>query len=126
MKLDLCVLEGQFSIHRLPPDHEIPKQVFGDQFYSISKTSEEMSVVCSSSASVESERSESGWSCIKVLGPLDFSLTGILADISAILARAEISIFALSTFDTDYILVKSKKLPSARQALQQAGYTFRS
>ena len=124
MKLNLCVLEGLFTIHRLPPNHEIPKQVFKDQFYSISKTTEEMSVVCSSSVFINSERLESDWSCIKVLGPLDFSLTGILADISVILAKAEISIFALSTFDTDYILVKSEKLPLAKQALQQAEYTF--
>jgi len=68
--------------------------------------------------------SETGWSCIKVLGPLDFSLTGILADISAVLAKASVSIFAISTFDTDYVLVKSEKLPVARNALQKAGYTF--
>lgn len=123
MKLNLCVLEGLFTIHRLPPDYEIPKQVFKDQFYSICKTSEEMSVVCSSSMVLNSEKSESGWSCIKVLGPLDFSLTGILADISVVLAKAEISIFALSTFDTDYILVKSEKLHVAIQALQHAEYT---
>jgi len=126
MKLNLCVLEGLFTVHRLPPSHEIPKQVFKDQFYSISKTNEEMSVVCSSSVSLNSERSESGWSCIKVLGPLDFSLTGILAEISIVLAKDEISIFALSTFDTDYILVKSEKLHSAKQALQRAGYAFKN
>ena len=126
MKLNLCVLEGLFTIHRLPPNHEIPKQVFKDQFYSVSKTSEEISVVCSSSVLLNSERSESGWSCIKVLGPLDFSLTGILADISVVLAKAEISIFALSTFDTDYILVKSEKLHVAKQALQQAECTFKN
>jgi len=126
MMLNLCVLEGLFTIHRLPPNHEIPKQVFKNQFYSVSKTSEEISVVCPSSVLLNSERSESGWSCIKVLGPLDFSLTGILADISVVLAKAEISIFALSTFDTDYILLKSEKLHVAKQALQQAEYTFKN
>jgi len=57
---------------------------------------------------------------------LDFSLTGILADISAVLAKAEISIFAISTFDTDYILVKSEKLQATKKALQQAGYIFKN
>ena len=90
------------------------------------KTNEEMSVVCSSSVSLNSERPESGWSCIKVLGPLDFSLTGILAEISIVLAKDEISIFALSTFDTDYILVKSEKLHAGKQALQRAGYAFKN
>ena len=124
MKLKLSILEGLFTIHRLSPNNKIPKQVYEGQFYSISKTDDELSIVCSSSLLLDSEKSETGWSCIKVLGPLDFSLTGILADISAVLAKAEISIFAISTFDTDYILVKSEKLQAAKAALQKAEYTF--
>ena len=126
MKLNLSVLEDSFTIHRLPQNNEIPKQVFEGQFYSVSKTDEELSIVCSSSVLLDSESSEAGWSCIKVLGPLDFSLTGILANISAVLAKTEISIFAISTFDTDYILVKSEKLQTAKTALQKAEYTFYS
>lgn len=124
MKLKLNILEDLFTVHRFPPDHEIPKQIYENQFYSISKTEDELSIVCSSSLLLGSDISETGWSCIKVLGPLDFSLTGILADISAVLAKAEVSIFAISTFDTDYVLVKSEKLPVAKEALQKAGYTF--
>ncbi len=126
MKLDLDILDGSFSIHRPSPDDEIPDQLYQSQFYSITRTDDEISVVCSSSVHLDSERSETGWSCMKVLGPLDFSLTGILADISSVLAKAEISIFAISTFDTDYILVKSEKLQAAKKALQQAEYTFRT
>jgi hypothetical protein len=125
MKLKLSILEDLFTFHRFPPDHKIPKKIYESQFYSISKTEDELSIVCSSSILLDSESSETGWSCIKVLGPLDFSLTGILADISAVLAKAEVSIFAISTFDTDYILVKSEKLPVANEALQKAGYTFK-
>lgn len=124
MKLNLKILDGSFSIHRLSPKHEIPIQIYQDQFFSITKTDEEISVVCSSSVHLDSESTETDWSCIKVLGPLDFSLTGILANISAILAKAEISIFAISTFDTDYILIKSEKLQAAKKALQQAEYDF--
>jgi len=124
MKLNLKILDGSFSIHRLSPKNEIPIQIYQGQFFSITKTDEEISVVCSSSVYLNSESSETDWSCIKVLGPLDFSLTGILADISAILAKAEISIFAISTFDTDYILIKSEKLQAAKKALQQAEYDF--
>jgi len=126
MKLNLNILEGLFTIHRLSPNNEIPKQVYKGQFYSISKTNEEISVVCSSSVILNSEKSETGWSCIKVIGPLDFSLTGILSDISVILAKAKISIFAISTFDTDYILVKSEKLQVAKKALKQAKYAFKN
>ena len=126
MKLNLNILEGSFSIHRLSPNDEIPNQIFQNQFYSITKTDEELSVVCASSIHLDSERPETDWSCIKILGPLDFSLTGILADISAVLAKAEISIFAISTFDTDYILIKSEKLQAAKKALEQAEYTFKN
>ena len=126
MKLNLKLLDGSFSIHRLFPKNEIPIQIYQGQFFSITKTDEEISVVCSSSVHLDSESSETDWSCIKVLGPLDFSLTGILADISAVLAKAEISIFAISTFDTDYILVKSEKLPESKKALQNAGYIFKN
>ncbi|RKZ71220.1 MAG: ACT domain-containing protein [Gammaproteobacteria bacterium] len=124
MKLQLSILESFLTIHRFPPNHVIPNQVYKCEFYSISKTDEELSIVCSSSTQLNSEKAEIGWSCIKVLGPLDFSLTGILADISAVLAEAEVSIFAVSTFDTDYILVKSEKLPDAKEALLASGYTF--
>jgi hypothetical protein len=126
MKLNLSILEGLFTIHRFPPNNEIPKQVYKGQFYSISKTNEEISVVCSSSIILNSEKSETGWSCIKVIGPLDFSLTGILSDISAVLAKAKISIFAISTFDTDYLLVKSEKLQAAKKALKQSEYAFKN
>ena len=126
MKLNLNILDGSFSIHRFSPDDEIPNQIYQSPFYSITKTAKEISVVCLSSVQLDSERMETGWSCIQILGPLDFSLTGILADISSVLAKAEISIFAISTFDTDYILVKSEKLQAAKKALQQATYRFKN
>ena len=124
MKLQLNILENSFTIHRFPANHEIPSQVYESQFYSISKTDEELSIVCNSTTQVNSEKFDIDWSCIKVEGPLDFSLTGILAKISTVLAKAEISIFAISTFDTDYILLKSEKLPFAKKALLKSGYTF--
>ena len=124
MKLQLSILENFLTIHRFPPNHEIPNQVYESEFYSISKTEGELSIVCSSSAQLNSEKAETGWSAIKIVGSLDFSLTGVLAKISAVLAEAVISIFAISTFDTDYILVKSEKLSGAKKALLASGYTF--
>ena len=67
-----------------------------------------------------------GWRCIQVLGPLDFNLVGILAQLSAVLAEADISIFALSTYDTDYLLVKENNLNRARQALLNSNYDVQS
>ena len=105
MKLRLSIHENHFTIHRFPPNHRIPDQVYESEFYSISKSDEELSVVCNSSIHLNSEKSEAGWSCIKVVGPLDFSLTGILAEISTALA-------------------KSEKLPAAEKALLELGHGF--
>lgn len=124
MKIHLSILAGRFTIHRLAPDSKIPEHLFENSFYSISRTADELSIVCSSATQLDSERAETDWSCIKVMGPLDFSLTGMLAAISSVLADAEISLFALSTFDTDYILVKSDKIKAAKSALQTAQYHF--
>lgn len=81
-------------------------------------------MVCDSSRALDSERSEPGWACIKVVGPLDFAWTGILAGLTGVLSQAGISVFAISTFDTDYILVKSNALSQAVDALAGHGYTF--
>ena len=125
-KLKLSVLEGLYTVHRFPSNHKIPEQICKSEFYSISKSEDELSIVCNSCILLDSEKSETDWSCIKVLGPLDFSCTGILADISAVLAKVEISIFVVSTFDTDYILIKSENLTLAGKALLSSGYSFTS
>jgi hypothetical protein len=120
--LTLQVLAGEFTIHRLAPGSEIPPQVFESDFYTLSKTPAEISIVCRSEVEIASEKSSSGWACLKVLGPLDFSLTGILAGIAGVLAKADVSIFAISTYDTDYILVDAGKLEIAAKSLAAAGY----
>ena len=119
-KLTLSVLGGEYTIHRFPPESDIPALM--GNFLSITRTEDELSIVCDAELPLKSEKSESGWACIKVLGPLDFGLTGILAKIASVLAEAEISIFAISTYDTDYILVKKEKLIFAVKTLKQAGY----
>lgn len=122
--LRLALLDGEYAVHRLSPKQEIPSNALKGDFFSITKTDEELSIVCDAHLPVSSEKTEAGWACIKVLGPLDFALTGILAKISSVLAAAEISVFALSTYDTDYILVKSNTLLATKNALQKAGYVF--
>jgi len=124
VKPNLTIVDGTFVIHRFSPDHDIPKSVLQADFCSISRTNEELSIVCSAGLSLNSSAVETDWSCVKVVGPLDFSLTGILADISAVLAKAKVSIFAVSTFDTDYVLVKSENLPLAKASMLQSGYRF--
>ncbi len=124
MKPNLTIIDGTFVIHRFSPDQDIPNSVLQADFCSISRTTEELSIVCSAALSLSSEDTEPGWSCIKVVGPLDFSLTGILADILEVLAKAKVSILAISTFDTDYVLVKTENLPLAKTSMSQSGYQF--
>ena len=120
----LSVLSETYTIHKLSPDASIHEKILKSNYYSVSKTENELSLVCSEEIEVQSLESSKGWKCLKVKGPLDFNLTGILAGISDILAQANISIFAISTFDTDYILVRSHDLSSARTKLRKAGYKF--
>jgi len=122
MTLTLQVLGGDYTIHRFPPDIALPAEVWGSSFLSITKTEEELSVVCEASIPLQSTEREEGWCCIKVLGPLDFSLTGILAKLSGVLAEAKISIFAVSSYDTDYLLLPCTRLSKARDLLIEAGY----
>jgi len=116
------VLKNEFTIHRFQSSQPLPPDVMESSFYWVGKTDEEISVVCDSEIDLRGGERNAGWSCLKVVGPIDFSVVGLLAEISATLASAEISIFALSTFDTDYILVKSVQLEKAKQALGEAGF----
>jgi len=92
-------------------------------FTFFARTDEEISLVCPSEyAPANALKTEPGWRAFRVKGPLDFSLVGILSGIAGCLARQRISIFAVSTFETDYILVKANRLPDALEALKEAGY----
>ena len=122
-KQTLELLDETFRIHSLSPSTQIPAAVFESPIYFIGKTYDELSIVCPEAVKIDSIESEGGWSALEVLGPLGFSLTGILSNISGVLAAKKISIFAISTFDTDYILVKKETIVDAVGALRSEGYT---
>ena len=122
MTLDLMVLPGVLAVCRLPAGSPVPEWVSGDVLVSITQTTDEVSVVCDASAVPEGVAAEYGWRAIRVVGPLDFSLTGVLASLAAPLASAGVPIFALSTFDTDYVLVKESALAEALAALASTGH----
>lgn len=117
------ILAGDFSVHRFGPAI-IPAVDFShDEFFCLAKTSDEVSVVCRSGRLRGADRTEDGWIALKIEGPLDFGLVGVLAEASALLAKAGVSIFAISTFDTDYLLVKRESLLAAREALERGGHS---
>jgi hypothetical protein len=120
--ISLTLQNETFNIHRLPPDGKIPAAALDSPFFAVTRTEDELSIVVPETVAIKHTQSDSGWACFKVNGPLDFSLVGVLAGIANALANAKVSIFALSTFDTDYILVKRKQVEAAREALTSAGY----
>ena len=92
------------------------------EFLSITKTAEELSIVCLSGVIPESVKKDAGWKVLKIEGILSFGLVGVLAQVSAVLAEAEVSIFAISTYNTDYILVKNKDFDAAVVVLRNDGH----
>ena len=111
-RLSLSILPQRFAVCQLASDEDISviAGLASDDLWSITRTEEEISVVLPEAAVLPAWRAERGWRCLKVQGPLDFSLTGVLASLVTPLAEAGISVFALSTYDTDYLLVRDGDL----------------
>lgn len=110
LTMELKILNNKLKVIKLKPNETVPEIVYKQEFYSITKTDEELSIVVDEDVNILSNVVEYNWKAIKIVGTLDFSLIGILSKISTILAQAEISIYAISTYNTDYILVKDDKL----------------
>jgi hypothetical protein len=121
-KQTLAILPQCFTIHSFAPDIQPPTAIFSQEVYFIGRTHDELSVVVPSTLELPSLDLESGWRCLEVLGPLALSLTGIIAGIATVLSQADVSIFSVSTFDTDYILVKDNVLAKTITALETNGY----
>ena len=121
MKLRLSLLPGRFAVCRLGVDASVPADllVSPQAFVSITRSADELSIVCPETLAPAGAQVQAGWRVFKVMGPLDFSLTGIIATLTAPLAEAKISVFAVATYDTDYILVQEENLEGAKQALAQ-------
>ncbi|KAJ53035.1 hypothetical protein BD780_000409 [Clostridium tetanomorphum] len=120
--LTIKLLKEKFGVCRLNKEDLIPDWVKNGDFFSITKTLDELSFVCLESSIPNDIKSEKDWRILKIEGPLDFSLIGILSSISTILANKRISIFAISTYDTDYILIKNKDINTAVDALSKENY----
>jgi len=123
-KLTLTILPDQFAVCRLSPDTDIPAWSRNEEFYSITRSRDELSVVCLSKDVPENIRAECDWRALKVRGPLDFSLTGILAAIIDPLSEAKIPIFTISTYDTDYVLVREDSLSQVVAILSGQGHSI--
>jgi hypothetical protein len=125
IKHNLSILPEIFSICRLDKESGIPDWAVANRFFSITRNDEELSVVCPQAQVPQGVKRDAGWRCLKVEGPLDLSATGVLASLANPLAEEGISIFAVSTYDTDYLLVKQKDLEKAVTVLSENGHQIR-
>lgn len=119
--LTLVLLPDRLAVCRLPPGAPLPAET-GGSLWSVTRTRNELSLVLAEDAVQDGWKAERGWRCLEVKGPLDFSLTGIMASLAAPLAEARVSLFAVSTYDTDYVLVREESLERAVEALRGAGH----
>jgi uncharacterized protein len=123
VSISLQLLPDELAVCRLEPGAPLPAWAMNGPLWSVTRTQSELSLVCDQANVPGQILAERDWRVFMVNGPLDFSLTGILFQLSAALAQAGVSLFALSTYDTDYILVKSERVQQALAAFTSAGFS---
>lgn len=120
--MKLYVLDELYAVVRCDPDTGLPNWATGGHFWSATRSDSELSLVCRAEDVPADASAERGWCALEVAGPLDFTLTGVVAALVNPLADAGIPIFVLSTFETDYLLVRERDLPRSVAALADAGH----
>ncbi len=125
LSLELEVLPERLAICRLDPEDGLVDWDPSGDFMSITFTETEISVVCEEAVAPAGAKFERGWRCLRVDGPLEFEMVGVLASLTHALADAGVSVFALSTYETDYLLVRGTVLDQAIEALEGGGHTVR-
>jgi hypothetical protein len=125
-QLTLHLLPQKFSVCRLAPDAGVSQWAQRGVIHSVTRTADELSIVCETKYVPSSVKAEAGFRCFKLQGPFPFEMTGVLASVLEPLAKAGVSIFAISTYDTDYVMVKEKSLNKALRVLCAAGHKVNS
>ena len=121
--MQLYALDELYAIVRLEPDADVPVWARTGHFWSITRSDSELSIVCPQEDVPPDASAERGWCALEVAGPLDFSLTGVVSSLVAPLADEEIPLFLISTFETDYLLVREPDLHRSVEALTSAGHS---
>lgn len=120
--MKIIVLPEVFAICRLNQEQPIPAWAFNNSFYSITKTKDELSIICWQNSVPDEVAKNGNWRCLKIAGPLDFSAVGILNSLTQPLAKKGIGILAISTYETDYIFVREEQLPETLKILINKGH----
>lgn len=122
MKLE--VMKKSYSLYRFDENREVPRTIYQSSFFSVTKTDKELSIICDSDIDFPCCTSENDIRSIRVVGPLGFNVTGIIKSISETLSNNNISFFAISTFETDYILIKNSVFTKTIDSLKSDGFEF--
>jgi len=120
--LTLSSLPGLLAVCKLSKDAAIPEWALNSNFLALIRTPDEFTMVCPQTNVPEGVTAEQGWAALRVHGPLEFEMVGVLATLATTLAQAGVSIYAISTYDTDYILLKETMMEIARSALVNTGH----
>lgn len=118
----LSVLDSELAVCRMAPTAEVSRELLTGEFAAVVRTADELSIVCDVDRTPAGAHVEAPWRALKVAGPLDFSMVGVVASLTQPLATAGISALVVATFDTDYVLVRAEELDRAVVALESAGY----
>ena len=118
----LSVLKDDFAVCRLNAFDGVPSWVLENPLSSVTRTAEELSIVCPMNTIPNEIQCEQEWKCLKIHGPLDLGEVGVISNLTSVLAKADISVFVLSTYETDYILVNKMNLDKAAKALTEKGH----
>lgn len=121
-QLTLRLHPETFSVGKLAPTETIPAWALDGKLFSITRTANELSIVCESERIPADVTQETGWRCLQVDGPLDFSMIGVLTALLNPLAQNGVSVFVISTFDTDYLFIKASVLEQSIQVLTESGH----
>src|SRR5260370_20818586 len=124
-QLTIVIYEKMYAVCQLQPDATVPTWAEGPEFVSITRTAAELSIVCQQDMLPGDVGAEKNRRLMRIEGKLGFELTGVLASVTAPLSKAELSIFAISTYDTDYLLITAEDIQKATESLQSACHTIR-
>jgi hypothetical protein len=121
-KLKLCALDGNYAVCRLPCKGPVPEWAANESLVSITRSEKELTIVCDQKLVPEDCEKSRNWKCIKIVGSFELDAVGVIASISVPLAENQISIYVVSTFDTDYFLVPAREFEKATLALKDFGH----
>jgi len=120
--LTVSLLPGRLAVCQLGPGDDVPPWASAGVIYSITRTGDELSIVCDEANVPDGVTCERGWRVFKLEGPFNFGLTGIMRAVADPLADAGVSIFTQSTYNTDYVMVKDEQVDQAVGALKESGH----